>query len=136
MQNVYFPLLAGFIAVAYALIQTFKILKLPRGSQAMIAISDAIAEGAKAYMRRQYKIISLIAILIFVVLWFAFGTNTALAFLVGATFSALAGFTGMNVAVKTNSRVTVAAQKGLGEALSTAFTGGSVTGLMVSGLAL
>ena len=102
----------------------------------MIAISDAIAEGAKAYMRRQYKIISLIAILIFVVLWFAFGTNTALAFLVGATFSALAGFTGMNVAVKTNSRVTVAAQKGLGEALSTAFTGGSVTGLMVSGLAL
>ena len=102
----------------------------------MIAISDAIAEGAQAYLKRQYTIIAGIAVVIFFVLWGFKGSYSAMAFLIGAVLSATAGFVGMNVAVRSNVRVSQAAKKGLGPALTTAFAGGSVTGLMVAGLAL
>lgn len=102
----------------------------------MIAISDAIAEGAQAYLTRQYKVIGLIATGIFAILWLLQGNLPAISFLIGAALSALAGFVGMNVAVRANVRVAEAAKKGLKEALTTAFAGGSVTGLMVAGLAL
>ncbi len=102
----------------------------------MIAISDAIAEGAQAYLARQYKVIGIIAAVIFVILWIFQGNLPAFSFLIGASLSAVAGFAGMNVAVRANVRVSEAAKKGLKEALTTAFAGGSVTGLMVAGLAL
>ena len=127
---------AALAAIAYGGYQTYRILKLPTGTPDMVAISDAIAEGAQAYLSRQYKVIGVIALVIAVLLYMIQGPLSALGFLVGAGFSAAAGFVGMNVAVKTNVRVTEAAKKGLKEALTTAFAGGSVTGLMVAGLAL
>lgn len=136
MNFLYISLFAGALAIVYALIQTVRILSLPKGTPDMIAISDAISEGASAYLTRQYKVISLIAVAIFVVLFFMQGTIPAVSFLVGAALSAAAGFSGMNVAVRANVRVAEAAKKGLREALTTAFAGGSVTGLMVAGLAL
>lgn len=128
--------LAGLLAVAFGIFQTVKILALPKGTPNMIAIADAIAEGASAYLNRQYKVVALIAIAIAVILYFALGWLSALAFIIGATFSAAAGFAGMNISVRANVRTAEAAKKGLQKALSVAFAGGSVTGLFVSGLAL
>lgn len=128
--------LAGLLAVGYGIYQTWRIVQLPKGTPDMIAISDAIAEGATAYMKRQYQVVAIIAILIFALLFFTLGNLSAIAFGIGAFFSALAGFIGMNVAIRANVRCTEAAKKGLPEAFRTAFAGGSVTGLMVAGLAL
>ncbi len=136
MNLLLLPILAGLAAVVFGIIQTSKILKLPKGTPDMIAIADAIAEGASAYLKRQYKVVGVIALVIFAVLWFALGKMSAFGFLVGAFFSAVAGFVGMNVAVQSNVRCAESAKKGLSSALSTAFAGGSVTGLMVCGLAL
>lgn len=102
----------------------------------MIAISDAIAEGAGAYLKRQYKVVGIIALAIAVILYFALGTISTIAFVIGAVFSAVAGFVGMNLAVRANVRTTEAAKKGLQKALTVAFNGGSVTGLLVSGMGL
>jgi K(+)-stimulated pyrophosphate-energized sodium pump len=102
----------------------------------MQEIANAIKEGARAYLNRQYRTIAVIAIVLFVVLWLALGVTTALGFLVGAVLSATAGYVGMNISVRTNVRTTEAAKDGLGSALTLAFRGGSVTGLLVVGLAL
>jgi len=102
----------------------------------MVAISDAIAEGAQAYLKKQYTVIGIIALIIAVVLYFTLGGISTLAFIIGAVFSAAAGFVGMNVAVRANVRTTEAAKKGLQNALTVAFNGGSVTGLLVSGMSL
>lgn len=136
MNFLYISLFAGIAAIVFGIIQTLRILALPRGSADMIVISDAIAEGAQAYLKRQYTVVAGIAAFIFVALYFLQGTLPAVSFLIGATLSAAAGFVGMNVSVKSNVRVTEAAKKGLKEALITAFAGGSVTGLMVAGFAL
>ena len=126
----------GLLAVAYGLYLAYKINALPKGSPDMNAISDAIAEGAQAFLKREYTTIGVIAIVIAVVLYGTLGTLSAIGFLVGAVCSALAGYVGMNVAVRANIRTAQAAKRGLAEALSTAFSGGAVTGLMVAGLAL
>ncbi len=136
MNFLYIALGAGAVAIIYGVIQTIRIMALPKGTPDMVAISDAISEGASAYLTRQYKVISVIAIAIAFILFFLQGTIPAFSFLIGAVLSATAGFTGMNVAVRANVRVAEAAKKGLREALTTAFAGGSVTGLMVAGLAL
>ncbi len=102
----------------------------------MNAISDAIAEGAAAYMKRQYAVVSVIGLVIAVILYFAFGAITAAGFMVGAVFSAISGVVGMSIAVRSNIRTAQAAKKGLGPAFNLAFQGGAVTGLMVAGLAL
>lgn len=136
MNFIYLAILAGFAAIAYGITQTIRILNLPSGTPDMIAISDAIREGAQAYLKRQYSVIFVIALIICAVIWLTLGHLAALTYLIGATFSALAGFVGMNVAVRSNVKVTTAAKKGLKDALITAFAGGSVTGLMVAGLAL
>lgn len=102
----------------------------------MVAISDAIAEGAQAYLKKQYTVIGIIAVVIAAVLYFTLGGISTLAFAIGAVFSAAAGFAGMNVAVRANVRTTQAAKKGLQNALTVAFNGGSVTGLLVSGMSL
>lgn len=129
-------LLAGAAAIIYGVVQTTRILKLPKGTPDMVAISDAIAEGAQAYLKRQYLVVGVIALVITTLLYFTLGQISALAFAIGAIFSALAGFVGMNVAVRSNVRTSEAAKKGLQRALTVAFNGGSVTGLMVSGMAL
>lgn len=102
----------------------------------MNQISDAISEGANAYMKRQYTVISFIGLIIFLILFFVFGKFTAIGFAIGAVFSAIAGIIGMSIAVKSNIRTAQAAKSGLEKAFSLAFAGGSVTGFMVAGLAL
>lgn len=102
----------------------------------MREIAAAIQAGAKAYLNRQYRTILIIAAVLFIVLWLALGITIAIGFIVGALLSALAGYIGMNVSVRTNVRTAEAARHGLAPALSLAFKGGSVTGLLVVGLAL
>jgi len=102
----------------------------------MNEISDAIQEGAEAYMKRQYAVVAVIGLVIFAGMYYVFGLWTAVGFAIGAIFSSVAGIIGMNIAVRTNIRVAQAARRGLGAAFSLAFNGGSVTGLMVAGLAL
>ena len=134
-----FLLFAGIcsvIGIAYGLFLAKSILKKSAGNEKMQSISNAIAEGAKAYLNRQYKTIGMIAAILFFILWFALGITSALGFIFGAFLSALAGYIGMNVSVRANVRTTEAARLGLKEALDVAFKGGTVTGLLVVGLAL
>ena len=127
---------AGILGVLYGLFLSWKIVKQPTGTPAMNKIAEAIAQGATAFLKREYSTIAVIALVIFALLWFTLGQLTAYAFAIGAACSALTGFIGMKIAVRANIRTSVAAQKGLAEALKIAFEGGAVTGLMVAGLAL
>lgn len=136
MTPVSFALLASVVAIAYGLFLTYLILKKPAGDDKMRQIAKAIQEGATAYLKRQYATVGVVALLIIAAIWIFLGQTTALAFLVGAVASALAGFIGMTVSVRANVRTAEAAKSGLGPALSLAFRGGSVTGLLVVGLAL
>jgi K(+)-stimulated pyrophosphate-energized sodium pump len=134
----------GLAAIVYGLILTWNILRLPPGDKRMQEIARAIQEGAQAYLNRQYSIIALVAVSLFVVILLGFGFaqswplgwSTAIGFLIGAVSSALAGYAGMNVAVRANVRTAEAAKSGLAYALSVAFRGGAVTGLFVVGLGL
>ncbi|MBI5414768.1 sodium-translocating pyrophosphatase [Candidatus Peregrinibacteria bacterium] len=126
----------AFLALLYAAFITMNVLKFDAGTEKMQSISASIREGAMAYMNRQFKTISVFALLLFLIIWFGLGMYIAGSFLIGAIFSGIAGYVGMNVSVRANVRTAAAAKKGLGEALKVAFKGGSVTGLSVVGLAL
>lgn len=123
-------------ALIYGFILIFWILKLPSGDEKMREIALAIQEGASAYLFRQYSVVALVALILAVVIFQFLGLNSAVGFLVGAIFSALAGFIGMNVAVRANVRCAEAAKAGLSEAFIVAYRGGAVTGFLVAGLAL
>jgi K(+)-stimulated pyrophosphate-energized sodium pump len=127
---------AGILSIIYGLFLSARVLSHPKGDSKMNAISDAIAEGASAYMKRQYTVVTVIGVAIFALLYIGFGFISAAGFAVGALFSAVAGIVGMNIAVRSNIRTAQAAKKGLNAAFSLAFSGGTVTGLMVAGLAL
>jgi len=138
IENLSFLIALGSagLAIIYGIILIWQVLKADAGSEKMKEIASAIQQGAKAYLNRQYKTVSIIAVLLAIILWFALGPKTAIGFLIGAIFSALAGYIGMNVAVRANVRTAQAASKGLKPALSLAFRGGAVTGLLVVGLGL
>lgn len=124
------------LAILYGLVVSLIIMKKPVGTKKMADIALAIQQGAKAYLNRQYSTIAMVALVLFVVLLYAINWRTAVGFLVGAIFSALAGYIGMNVSVRANVRTAEAAKDGLPGALRLAFQGGSVTGMLVVGLGL
>lgn len=131
-----FSLVSALVAIVYSFILVKWILKQPTGNDRMREIATAIQDGAKAYLNRQYRTIAYIALALFVVIWIALGMSMALGFLVGAVFSAVAGFIGMHIAVRANVRTAEAARNGLKSAMDVAVKGGSVTGLLVVGLGL
>ncbi|KKQ29067.1 MAG: sodium-translocating pyrophosphatase [Candidatus Levybacteria bacterium RIFCSPLOWO2_12_FULL_37_14] len=129
-------IIVGLLSLIYSVFLIFNVLSKPRGDKKMNEISDAIVEGASAYMKTQYTVVAIIGAVIFLILYFAFGLITALGFLVGALFSAISGIIGMSIAVRANIRTAQAAKSGLSAAFSLAFKGGAVTGLLVASLAL
>ncbi|MEI8270145.1 MAG: sodium-translocating pyrophosphatase [bacterium] len=131
-----FAIVCSIIGIVYGLLLAKSILKKSAGNEKMQSISNAIAEGAKAYLNRQYKTIGMIAVILFFILLFGLGIKLAIGFVFGAFLSALAGYIGMNVSVRANVRTTEAARGGLKNALDVAFKGGTVTGILVVGLAL
>jgi K(+)-stimulated pyrophosphate-energized sodium pump len=131
-----FALLAGVAAIIYGIVSTTRILKLPQGNDEMKRIALAIQEGAAAYLKRQYMTIGLVGVILTLVILFALDIATALGFVIGAVFSGLAGFIGMNISVRSNSRTAEAAKGGVNAGLKVAFAGGAVTGLLVVGLGI
>jgi len=129
-------LLPAAIAIIYGLILVSWIIKQPTGDDRMQGIARAIQDGANAYMKRQYKAVAVVAVVIFLLIGLGLDWITAFGFLVGAVCSGLAGVIGMSISVRANIRTAEAAKKGFKEALNLAVKGGSITGLLVAGLGL
>ncbi len=135
---VFFALACAALAVAYGVVSAIWILKLPQGNERMREIAAAIQEGAGAYMKRQYSIIAIVGVIIFLLLLLipSLGVKIAIGFAIGALLSGLTGFIGMFVSVRANVRTAEAAKSGMVKALNVAFRGGAITGLLVVGLGL
>src|SRR3954468_868808 len=129
-------ILGGLCAVAYGLWAISDVMKRDAGTQRMQEIAGAIAEGAQAYLRRQYTTIAIVGVVLFVLLGYLLGLRVAIGFAVGAILSGVAGFIGMNVSVRANVRTAQAATQSLAGGLELAFKAGAITGLFVAGLAL
>lgn len=141
----YLSAIGGIVALIYAIILAVRINKMDSGTKRMKEIAQSINEGAKAFLFSEYKILVIFVATVFVVISVCgiitksdvLNYRTALAFLIGAILSTLAGYCGMSVATKANVRTANAAkEKGMNKALSVAFSGGAVMGMCVSGLGL
>jgi len=128
--------LIGIIGVAFALIMAAVVKSAPAGNERMQEIAGAIKEGAIAYLNRQMKSMGITGVIIFAVIFATLGAKTAVGFAIGALASFMAGYIGMRVSVIANVRTAEAARTGMGAGLSMAFRGGTVTGMIVAGLAL
>ncbi len=126
----------GALSVIYALGLVRWITRQASGDERMKEIAEAIQQGAKAYLNRQYRTVAVVAIAAFLLLGFLLNWTAAAGFLVGAVLSAISGYIGMNISVRANVRTAEAAKSGMTPALNLAFRGGAVTGLMVVGLGL
>ncbi|MBW1894886.1 MAG: sodium-translocating pyrophosphatase [Deltaproteobacteria bacterium] len=137
MENI--PLtctLVGVVGILFALILAGIVKSAPAGNEKMQEIAGAIQEGSIAYLNRQMKSMGITGIVIFIVIFATMGSVTAIGFAIGAIASFFAGYIGMRVSVLANVRTAEAAKDGLAKALGMAFRGGSVTGMIVAGLAL
>ncbi len=134
----YLILGSAVLALAYGVYFIRHILALPAGNDRMQTIAKAIQEGAQAFLDRQYRSVAMVAIVLFLIIGFvpSLSWPVATGFLLGAFLSALAGYIGMHVSVRANVRTAEAARHGLAKALDVAVKGGSVTGMLVVGLAL
>ncbi len=128
--------LVGILGVLFAIALATIVKAAPAGNERMQEIAKAIQEGAIAYLNRQLKSMTIVGVIIFVVIFATLGSKSAIGFLIGAVASFIAGYVGMRVSVIANVRTAEAARNGLSAGLSLAFKGGSVTGMMVAGLAL
>ena len=148
MLIIYFPIIVSLFAIAFVFFLIVKINKAPVAKGKAIAITAAIQEGAISYLKRQYKTVSVVALVLFLGLWIFMGWVMAFGFLIGAFLSGLSGFIGMLVSTQTNTRVAEAsrpsgrgspdeaARRGLAQGLDLSFKGGLVTGLLVVSLGL
>jgi K(+)-stimulated pyrophosphate-energized sodium pump len=135
-SGIQLSMVCAVIGLAFAFVLITVVIRKPAGNERMRQIASAVQEGAKAYLNRQVVTISVIAAIIFLLLFFFKDHATAVGFLVGAFCSLSAGFIGMRIAVIANVRTTQAATESVMSALRIAFNGGAVTGLLVVGLAL
>src|SRR5256714_3366442 len=135
LSGVRLSLICAVIGLGCALFLITVILRSPAGNERMRQISGAVQEGAKAYLNRQVMTISMIAVVIFILLFFFKDHPTAFGFLLGAFCSLAAGYIGMRIAVLANARVTqAAAPQARAAALRVAFNGGAANGLVRGGL--
>jgi K(+)-stimulated pyrophosphate-energized sodium pump len=135
-HGVVVALVCAACAVVYGLLTTRALLALSPGNDRMQSISLAVQQGARAYLNRQYTTIAVVGVVVFVALIFIQNIAVACGFAIGGILSGSAGYIGMNVSVRANARVAEAARGGVSPALSVAFRGGAITGLLVVGLAL
>lgn len=136
MDLLYFAPLAGLVALLFAGFLAASVLKESPGNPKMQEISNAIFEGAMAFLNRQYKTLIPFTVIIFAILFFVDGYKLAVSFLVGAVCSAIAGYVGMSSTTKANARTTEAARHSLNKALNVSFKAGAVMGMSVAGLGL
>ncbi|NLA05977.1 MAG: sodium-translocating pyrophosphatase [Firmicutes bacterium] len=128
--------LVALAGLLFALLLWYRVKKAEAGTGKMVEIATAIQEGAMTFLRREYSYLAIFVVVLAVVLGFLIGSMTAVCFVVGALFSAAAGFVGMNVATRANVRTAHAARSGVNPALTIAFSSGTIMGMMVAGLGL
>jgi K(+)-stimulated pyrophosphate-energized sodium pump len=129
-------LVAGLISIGVAVYLYRWVMSRPNENPEMVAFSLAIQEGAAAYLKRLYTALGVLSLVIMVIVLIALGWRTALAFVIGAAFSAAAAYSGMYIATRANARVAWAARSGLVEAFPVGFNAGAVMGLSVVGFSL
>ena len=136
-QALWIALSASIVAIICGVVFSLQIMKESDGNDRMREIAGAIQEGAQAYLNRQYSTIAIVGVVIFILLGISgIGWSSAIGFAIGAVFSGLTGYIGMSISVRANVRTAQAAHQGMNAALSMAFRGGAVTGLLVVGLGL
>ena len=138
MDPVIIAVLSGILSLMVAAFLAYYVMKQPQGSEKIREISAAIKEGALAFLGREYRVLAIFVVVVAVILGVVpnLGWLLSLAFVFGAVSSGLAGFIGMSVAIRSNSRTAAAVQKSLSQGLRVAFRGGSVMGLTVVGIGI
>jgi len=136
MSAIWLIIFCGLLSVVYGAVTISTVMKADAGSQRMQEIAGAIAEGARAYLNRQYSTIAAVGVVIFLIVWWLLGLKVGVGFIIGAVLSGVAGYIGMLVSVRANVRTAQAATQSLAGGLDVAFKAGAVTGMLVAGLAL
>jgi len=133
--EIWAPIIGG-LGLVFALILFYWVTRYPTGNEIMTEISGMIHRGAMTFLNREYGILAIFLLSLFVIIWLTISIYTAIAFATGGIFSMLAGYIGMNAATRSNVRTTQAATEGQNKALVIAFTGGAVMGMAVASLGL
>jgi len=129
-------ILCGILSIIFAYITGVQILSASSGNARMKEIAGAIQIGARAYLNRQYKTISIVGVVVLIAVIFLFNIWVGLGYFIGAFLSGIAGYAGMLISVQANVRTAEASRKSLAEGLKISFKSGALTGMLVAGLAL